>query len=340
MSNLPLIKEKHPQQDLFICDVADAILKDIMPHMEHPFYSLSKTPVRTVREYRNGENWVKITPSIHGLPTIYDKDILIYAISQIMAKRNKGEQISKRVQINTSDLLIFTNKGTGGKDYKAFEQSLERLRGATISTNIKSGDVVKTDFFGLIDSASMERKYGLDGRLIAVSVTLSDWVFNAIEAQQVLTLHRDYFRLRKPIERRVYEIARKHCGQQNEWTIGIEKLHLKTGSQSNIREFRRAIKNLAETNHLPDYIVVFDQTTGKITFYNRRNWWDEEDKPYPQIQEPQTYVTAKALCPQGTDIYAIEQEWFKYWKSKGRQELKNPDRSFLGFVSKKFLSDD
>ena len=34
--------DKHPQQDLFICDVADAVLKDVMQQMEHPFYSLSE----------------------------------------------------------------------------------------------------------------------------------------------------------------------------------------------------------------------------------------------------------------------------------------------------------
>lgn len=41
-SQLPLLPERHPQHDLFICDVADAVLKDVMPQMEHPFYSLSK----------------------------------------------------------------------------------------------------------------------------------------------------------------------------------------------------------------------------------------------------------------------------------------------------------
>jgi plasmid replication initiation protein len=44
--------------------------------------------------------------------------------------------------------------------------------------------------------------------------TLSDWVFNAVAAREILTLSRDYFRLRKPLERRLYELARKHCGQQ------------------------------------------------------------------------------------------------------------------------------
>ena len=30
-------------------------------------------------------------------------------------------------------------------------------------------------------------------------ITLSDWVFNAVAAREVLTLSRDYFRLRKPL---------------------------------------------------------------------------------------------------------------------------------------------
>jgi hypothetical protein len=47
----PLVPERHPQYDLFICDVADAVLKDVMPHMEHPFYSLSKKPETTIRRY-------------------------------------------------------------------------------------------------------------------------------------------------------------------------------------------------------------------------------------------------------------------------------------------------
>jgi hypothetical protein len=39
-----LLPDRHPQHDLFICDVADAALKDVMQQMEHPFYSLSKKP--------------------------------------------------------------------------------------------------------------------------------------------------------------------------------------------------------------------------------------------------------------------------------------------------------
>tara|TARA_R110002072_G_scaffold302664_1_gene487128 strand:- start:44 stop:307 length:264 start_codon:yes stop_codon:yes gene_type:complete len=72
-----LLPDKHPQSDLFICDVADAVLKDIMPQMEHPFYSLSKKPEMNVRRYEHNGNWLEVIPSHKGLATIYDKDILI-----------------------------------------------------------------------------------------------------------------------------------------------------------------------------------------------------------------------------------------------------------------------
>ena len=70
-NDLPL-PDPDLEQDLFICDLADAALKDIMKQLKHSFYSLSKKPVTTVREYNRGDHWLRITPSVAGLATIYD----------------------------------------------------------------------------------------------------------------------------------------------------------------------------------------------------------------------------------------------------------------------------
>ena len=131
-----LIPDRHPQKELFICDVADAALKDIMPQMEHPFYALSKKPDIGIRRYEHNDNYLEITPSVKGLATIYDKDILIYCISQIMEKLKRGEKVDRRVRINSKDLLVFTNRGVGGKDYTALSEALDRLAGTRIKTNI------------------------------------------------------------------------------------------------------------------------------------------------------------------------------------------------------------
>jgi len=327
-----LLPDRHPQRDLFICDVADAVLKDMIPQMEHPFYSLSKKPEKNIRRYEHNGNWLEITPSVKGLATIYDKDILIYCISQIMHKLNQGEKVSPRVRINSHELLMFTNRGTAGKDYKALQEAIERIRGTTISTNIRTGDEEQFDAFGLIDAAAIRRKHGLDGRLLWCEIKLSDWVFNAIEAQQVLTLHRDYFRLKKPLERRVYELARKHCGHQDRWSVSLPLLLKKSGSQSPEKRFRQMIKHIAKHDHLPDYRVLYNEDTDKVVFENRGSLspaLPAEPDLFGWKLLPETYEKAKAFAP-GWDVYAIESEWREWITETPR----NPDAAFLGFCKK------
>ena len=88
--------------------------------------------------------------------------------------------------------------------------------------------------------------------MVQVAVTLSDWLYRAVLSQSVLTLGRDYFRLRKPLERRVYELARKHCGRQAEWRVGMATLAKKSGSASPLRVFRRMIRDMvAERRRAP-----------------------------------------------------------------------------------------
>ncbi|MEL6821474.1 MAG: replication initiator protein A [Calditrichota bacterium] len=329
-SSTPLLPDRHPQPDLFICDVADAVLKDVMQHMEHPFYSLSKKPDTQIRSYEHNGNRLEIVPSVKGLATIYDKDILIYCISQIMAKLRNGEQVSQRVRINSYELLVFTNRGTAGKDYAALSEAIDRLAGTRISTNICTGDEEQYDSFGLIEAASIRRKNGFDGRLLWCEVKLSDWVFNAIRHNEVLTLHPDYFRLRKPLERRVYEIARKHCGHQLEWRVSLVTLLKKTGSKSKVYEFKRMLKGLEENNHLPDYEVSL--IDANVVFRNRNTLPKkrEEIKESSLTLQEKTLENARKAAP-GYDIYALKQDWINYWEESGQPELQNPDAAFISF---------
>ena len=328
----PLLPDRHPQHDLFICDVADAVLKDVMQHMEHPFYSLSKKPETSVKRYRNGDHWLEITPSVKGLATIYDKDILIYCISQIMAKLKHGEPVSPRVRINSHELLIFTNRGTSGREYISLMDALDRLEGTRIRTNIVSGDEEQIDGFGLIDASSIRRKQGLDGRLLWCEVKLSDWVFNAIKNEEVLTLHRDYFRLHKPIERRVYELARKHCGQQKSWKITLKHLLMKSGSQSPEKRFRQMIKQLAVHDHLPDYQVFFDEVADMVVFTNRGTMTPPSliEGRIPPLKS-ETYDRARQAAP-GWDVRHLESEW-RDWIVEAPRDV---DAAFVGFCRKWF----
>ena len=215
----PLLPQRHPEGDFFVCDIFDAAPKADIASMEHPIFSLSTKPDNNVRRYENNGVYVEVKPSSDGLATIHDRDILIYCISQLMAAMREGRVISPTINFKAYDFLIATNRKTDGRSYARLRASLERLRGTSISTNILTGGKEIFEVFGLIERAKIVRETR-DGQMQDIEIKLSDWVFNAIEASEVLTLHREYFRLRKPIERRIYEIARKHCGRKKRWNIG------------------------------------------------------------------------------------------------------------------------
>lgn len=329
----PLLPERHPQYDLFVCDVADAVLKNDMASMEHPFFSLSKKPDTEVRRYENGDKWLEVVPSVKGLATIYDKDILIYCISQMIAKMNQGEVPSPHVRIIAKDLLVFVNRTTGGKDYEALKEALDRLDGTRIRTNVRTGGEEEYKGFGLIESFHLRRSE-TSGRILEISVKLSDWVFRSIAAKEVLTLHRDYFRLRKPIERRVYEIARKHCGKQASWHISLELLLRKCGSRAPLKGFRHDIKELAKGDHLPDYAVEMVDDT--VIFRNRATVEDTAAVAHEfPVLDAETYHDARTVAP-GFDVAWLEREWQQWWSESGKPVLQNPDAAFIAFCKRRY----
>jgi plasmid replication initiation protein len=298
--------------------------------MEHPFFSLSKKPELGVRRYENGNRWIEIVPSVKGLATIYDKDILIYCISQLIAKMNDGAAPSPYIRIVAKELLMFVNRSLGGKDYDALVGALERLDGTRIRTNVHTGGEQEFKGFGLIESFELRRS-DKTGRILEIAVKLSDWVFRSIAAKEVLTLHKDYFRLSKPIERRIYEIARKHCGKQECWKISLELLKLKCGSRAPLKGFRHDIKQLAKGNHLPDYCVTVDDDDF-VTFENRgspRAVSPSLQDDFPKL-DAETYHDAKTLAP-GYDVYFLEREWQRWWCESGRPALHDADKAFISF---------
>ena len=331
----PLLPDRYPIDDFFICDVMEASPKDDLASMEHPVYSLSTKPDTRIREYDHNGVKVTVAPSALGLATIHDKDILIYCISQLIAKMNAGDEINKTLHLKAFDLLVATNRRTDGRGYEQLEAALDRLSGTRIKTNIKTNDEQTREGFGLIDSWKIVTRADSD-RMSQLRINLSDWVFNAVIGQEVLTLHRNYFRLRKPLERRMYELARKHCGRKDEWRISLELLQKKCGSASTLKEFRRLVATIVDEDrshqHMPDYAVTLDEDD-MLTFRNRGSLHDEP--PRPDLGElrlkPETYQEARQAA-RGWDIYQLEREW-REWMTEPPRDA---DAAFIGFCRKVF----
>lgn len=326
----PLLPDRHPQRDLFVCDIVDAVPKGDISSMEHPVFSLSTKPDMRPRRYERDDSWIEISPSRYGLATVHDRDILIYCISQCMGALNKGQKVARSMRFKAYDLLVATNRQTSGRGYELLRDALRRLQGTQIETNLRQGDREYFKVFGLIESAEVVRETR-DGRMLDVEITLSDWVFDAIENNHVLTLNRQYFFLRKPLERRLYELARKHCGAQPSWRISLLGLRDKCGSGSTSKEFKRLVSKIIDDDtrhdHMPEYSFRFDQNILEVR--------PKADRVEPVVLpgalriSPDAIETARKLAP-GWDVYMLEDEWRSWVLDKGIL-VREADAHFLSF---------
>jgi plasmid replication initiation protein len=332
-SRSPLLPDRYPTADFFVCDLFGAAPKGDMASMAHPIFSLSTKPDHRIRRYESGPNYVEVKPGADGLATIHDRDVLIYCISQIMAGMNKGREVSQTVRFKAYDLLVSTNRNTAGTGYAQLKAALERLAGTRITTNITTGNVEILDGFGLIDSFHIVRE-AREGRMQEVEIKLSDWMFNAIRHREVLTIHRDYFRLRKPLERRMYELARKHCGRQDEWRVTLATLQKKCGSGSTEKEFKRLVQSIVREderhNHIPDYAVHFEGDD-TVAFLNRKSLPGLQAVPSSIVPllDPETYHDARTVAP-GWDVHYLEQQWREWIIEPPR----DANAAFIGFCKK------
>jgi plasmid replication initiation protein len=266
--NLPRtpVPDRHPVRDFFVADIFDCALKDDRASMEHPFFSLSKTPDHRVRHYERNGVQITVKPGADGMATIWDKDVLIFCISQLTEAINQGRPVTRTVRLRAYDLLVATNRHTGGKNYERLTDAFRRLAGTRIETNIATNGRRIREGFGLIDNWRIIERSPSSNQMIAVELLLNEWLYGAILGREVLTLNREYFRLDGGLERRLYELARKHCGRQESWIIRLDLLHQKSGSTAPLKKFRQYIKSAAGRNVLPDYAISFQLNTDRVTF--------------------------------------------------------------------------
>lgn len=324
---MALLPVRHPQKDFFILDISDVVPKDDTASMEHPLFSLATKPDMRHLVYKNGENKLEITPSGLGLPTIKDKDILIFAVSQLMHKKNRGEKIGKRVRFSARELSIATNRPIGGNHYKRLEQAFKRLQGTQFTTNIRTGNKIETRIFSLVDEGGFVRTDDERFQLDYCEIVLSDWLMRAIESNEVVSISDKYFRLRRPLERRLYEIARKFCGNQPRWQIGLANLQERTGSNAPLKRFRLNLREIIREDHTPFYRFELNENDLVIV---RPRQTKTELKPNIVIPQWAEEKARKIASEKGWDYYALQSEWLAF-----ADNPKNAGAAFVGFCQQK-----
>jgi plasmid replication initiation protein len=251
--------QQRTQVDLVLDTIGNVSLKDDRALMEFPFFSLEQRPRMEPLVYDDGRVQIRISPGERGIATIWDKDLLIYLASLINDRLERGLELFRTVTFSAHDFLALTGRGTSNTVYEQFKDTLFRLRSTTITTSILSGDEREERGFGWVDNFRIMRREIQSGRKImaGIEVTLNDWMFRAIvKDRRILTISPRYFQLTMGLERRLYELARKHLGHQQSWQISLPRLAEKCGSRRELRKLKAELIGIMERDSLPDYAIA------------------------------------------------------------------------------------
>jgi hypothetical protein len=253
-----------PRLDPFVVAAGDASPRDQRDLMERPFFSLSKTPRAKPILYRSGDVQVEVhaLPE-HGMATIWDADVLIWAASQIVDAENGGLHTSRRLRFTPYQLLTGIGRATGATEYRLFKAALRRLQSTVVATTIRQGEHWRRQQFSWI--AEWEERGGAGGRVEGVEVVLADWFYRGVvDRSLVLTIDPLYFRLTGGIERWLYRVARKHAGHQPAgWMFELAHLHQKSGSLARPSDFALDIRRIVARQPLPGYHLTLDRAQGR-----------------------------------------------------------------------------
>jgi plasmid replication initiation protein len=235
------------------------------------FFSLCREKVTELPVYDDGVVRIEVVGTKYGVATIWDKELLIYVASLMQEKMNRGEFIDpdrREFRFTAHDLFRITGTKPGGSAYERIRDGLQRLQGTQVITNLETGGEGEERAFSWIDTYDIKyrRTRGGEKTMEAVSVTLCKWLFRAIlKDRRMLTYDTRYFAL-PPIEKRLYEIARAHCGRQGGFRMGIEKLRLRVGSDNDLRRFKAQLVAISKRKHqLPGYgLMVVDPRASRL----------------------------------------------------------------------------
>ncbi|MBB3862749.1 plasmid replication initiation protein [Novosphingobium hassiacum] len=258
------VSAERAQLDLFRSLPGDIAPRDAQDLMSWPFFSLSKSRRAAPIDFRMGETWISVeaVPD-HGMATIWDADILIWAASQLVDARDAGRATSRLMSATPHAILTFIGRGTGGDNYDRLKAALDRLQSTTVATSIRQQHQRRRHRFSWINEWQ-ERLDG-HGRPLGIELILPDWFYaGVLDRALVLTIDRAYFALTGGLERWLYRIVRKHGGRQTAgWSFDFEHLHLKSGVLSPRKRFAWELRGIVQRQPLPGYHLSINHAFGK-----------------------------------------------------------------------------
>ncbi len=231
--------------------------------MAYPFFSLAKSKRIAPIDFTAGSVTIRVeaVPD-HGMATIWDADILIWAASQIVEARDTGLRTSRLMAATPYEILTYVGRGTGSRDYQRVKAALDRLQSTTISTSIRQPAEGRRHRFSWINE--WQERTDRNGRPDGIEMIVPDWFYQAVlDDALVLTIDRTYFDLTGGLDRWLYRLVRKHGGRQRDgWRFDFHHLHQKSGSLSPFKRFAFELRDIIRRQPLPGYTLFLEAEIG------------------------------------------------------------------------------
>ena len=276
------------QLDLFRALPGDFAPRDAQDLMAFPFFSLSKSHRVAPIDFTAGGVTIRVeSVPDHGMATIWDADILIWAASQIVEARDAGLRTSRLMAATPYEILRFIGRGTSLRDYQRLKAALDRLQSTTVCTSIRQPAEGRRHRFSWINE--WKERTDRNGRPDGIEMILPDWFYQAVlDDALILTIDRAYFDLAGGIERWLYRIVRKHGGSQRKgWRFDFRHLHQKSGALSPFKRFAFELRDIIRRQPLPGYRLFLEVEISGRTLL--------AFEPFPPCGKP-----VDGLVPSGT----------------------------------------
>jgi plasmid replication initiation protein len=259
----PRHRHEREQLELFRALPGDLAPRDAQDLMAYPFFSLAKTPRTRPIDFRMNDIAIRVeaVPE-HGMATIWDADVLIWAASQIVEARDAGLRTSRLMAATPYEILTFIGRGTSARDYHRLKAALDRLQSTTVATSLRQTSHRHQHRFSWINEWT--QRADAHGNADGIDLIVPDWFYRAVlDDALVLTIDPAYFSLTGGLERWLYRIVRKHGGQQRGgWKFDFRHLYAKSASLSPFKRFAFELRDLARRQPLPGYCLRVQRETG------------------------------------------------------------------------------
>ena len=253
-------RSEREQLELFRALPGDLAPRDAQDLMAYPFFSLAKTHRITPIDYRMNDVAIRVeaVPE-HGMATIWDADVLIWAASQIVQARDAGLRTSRLMAATPYEILTFIGRGDSARDYHRLKAALDRLQSTTVATSLRQASERRMHRFSWINEWT--ERADIHGRADGIDLIVPDWFYRAVlDDALVLTIDREYFKLTGGLERWLYRIARKHAGKQRAgWRFEFRHLYGKSASLSPFKRFAFELRDIARRQPLPGYRLAVER---------------------------------------------------------------------------------